>query len=614
MLKQVIILFAASASLIFCQINRDSANRFLLAQSYAQSGDYEKAKNIFAELYNSNPTNPQYFQALNDVLLQMKEYDSSINLIQQKISNSPQDINLYGLLGSVYYLMGDEKKGSSIWDEGLSKADQNPVFYRVIANYATERRAFDKAIEVMEKGKKISKDPNMFSYDLANLYSLTMRFKESAEEYCSILSNNPNQLNAVEARIFSYIGKPGALGETIKVFEDCKADDNISYYYLLARLYTEDKNYESARELYAEVDKRQGSQGAELFNFAQMLFYEQEYEIASSVFNEIIKRYPASPFISNAKLGYAKTMEEVLSKKFTSQIAAWKPYYKIKPLASEIVNEVVDAYEQVIKLFPHSEAANEASVRIGKLKFEKEAKPEEAKKYFQSVVENSPLSVFAADALTGLAEIAIIEGNLDEAENYLSKIIENSRTLPDKVNSARLKLADINFYNGEFNKAKKNLSEIINNLKDNNANDAIELSLLLNTTMNDSANLLIFAEAELLAEQKKFEQAAEKYELVAQNPKGFVLAHLAKIRAAEMKLALDEIETSVNLLSLITAENEKNIYADKALYLLGKIYQYGKNDVQKAIEVYESLLAKFPNSLYLDEARDEIIKLRNKLS
>jgi outer membrane protein assembly factor BamD (BamD/ComL family) len=48
--------------------------------------------------------------------------------------------------------------------------------------------------------------------------------------------------------------------------------------------------------------------------------------------------------------------------------------------------------------------------------------------------------------------------------------------------------------------------------------------------------------------------------------------------------------------------------------LLGKIYQYGKNDVQKAIEVYESLLAKFPNSLYLDEARDEIVKLRNKLS
>ncbi|MEJ2194707.1 MAG: hypothetical protein P8X73_07595 [Ignavibacteriaceae bacterium] len=61
-------------------------------------------------------------------------------------------------------------------------------------------------------------------------------------------------------------------------------------------------------------------------------------------------------------------------------------------------------------------------------------------------------------------------------------------------------------------------------------------------------------------------------------------------------------------------EGEKNIYADKALYLLGKIYQYGISDDTKAIESYEKLLAKFPASIYLDEARGEIIKLREKVS
>jgi outer membrane protein assembly factor BamD (BamD/ComL family) len=29
--------------------------------------------------------------------------------------------------------------------------------------------------------------------------------------------------------------------------------------------------------------------------------------------------------------------------------------------------------------------------------------------------------------------------------------------------------------------------------------------------------------------------------------------------------------------------------------------------------MYESLLAKFPNSLYLDKAREEIIKIREKV-
>ena len=90
--------------------------------------------------------------------------------------------------------------------------------------------------------------------------------------------------------------------------------------------------------------------------------------------------------------------------------------------------------------------------------------------------------------------------------------------------------------------------------------------------------------------------------------------HISKVREAEVELAIDNLDKSIGLLQKITEEAEKNIYADKALYLLGKIYQYGKKDYPKAIESYELLLAKFPNSLYQDDSRNAIIELRNKLS
>jgi outer membrane protein assembly factor BamD (BamD/ComL family) len=48
--------------------------------------------------------------------------------------------------------------------------------------------------------------------------------------------------------------------------------------------------------------------------------------------------------------------------------------------------------------------------------------------------------------------------------------------------------------------------------------------------------------------------------------------------------------------------------------LSGKIYEFGLKDTPKALEIYEKLLAEFPNSLFLDEAREQIIKLRNKQS
>jgi outer membrane protein assembly factor BamD (BamD/ComL family) len=124
---------------------------------------------------------------------------------------------------------------------------------------------------------------------------------------------------------------------------------------------------------------------------------------------------------------------------------------------------------------------------------------------------------------------------------------------------------------------------------------------------------MIFSAGELLAAQKKFDEAAEIYNQLSENPKAFMLQKLAGLREAEMYLAMDNYSEALRLFEQVTDENEKNIYADKALYLSGKIYQFGYKDSYKAIEIYEKLLAKFPNSLYLDAVREEIIKLR-KLS
>ena len=82
--------------------------------------------------------------------------------------------------------------------------------------------------------------------------------------------------------------------------------------------------------------------------------------------------------------------------------------------------------------------------------------------------------------------------------------IVNSHFPEEEKNYARYKLAKISFYEGNFPAGKEMLDNVIGSYKDNNANDALELSLLLNTMMNDSSNLLIFAQAELLAEEKKF--------------------------------------------------------------------------------------------------------------
>jgi tetratricopeptide (TPR) repeat protein len=613
MLKILCFILLIAAGVTYCQYSNDENNRYLLGENYEQSGYPDKAKEIYEDLYRKNPSNLQYFNSLNRIYILLKQYDASIKLLEQRLVINPLDINLYGLLGSTYYLMGDEAKAYSVWDDGLKKLPQNQIYYKVLANYAMERRDFDKAIDFLKRGKKISDNPLLFEFDLANLYSLTMQYKEAAEEYLSIVLKNPEEYQVVQNGLLSYMNKVDALQKTIEVFEKKRDEDNINLSYLLAYLYMQGKMYEKAYGIFSEIDSKLKSNGNELLKFANDLYNDHQYELGAKVFAGIIDRYPSSPIISSAKLGYAKTLEAKLDNDKGGE-TDWKPFSLNKPGDPKKVDEIVAIFSEIVKIYPNSEAANEALFRIGNLKNNRLNDLEGAKDTFNKLIKNAQNSKFAIKSYEELGDIYILEGNLEKSREMFQKLIQSNGIQEEEKNYARYKEAKISFYEGNFGKGRELLNNIIRSYKDNSSNDALGLSLLLNTMVNDSSNLVIFAKAELLAEQKKFSQAREKYLIISQNQQAFALQNLAKLRVAEMDLAVDNYDSSMKLLQEVTNEKEKNIYSDKALYLQGNIYQYAKKESLKAIEIYESLLAKFPNSIYLDDARESINKLKNKIS
>ncbi|QQS35820.1 MAG: tetratricopeptide repeat protein [Ignavibacteriales bacterium] len=588
-------------------------NRFLLGQSYEQAGDLEKAKSIFEELFKTDQANVQYFYSLNKIYLSLKEYDASEQLLKERLRNFPYDITLYGMLGATYHLKGDEVSAFKTWDDALDRMGNNPQIFRTIANYAIERRAFNKAIDILKRGQQFGDDKKSLSYEIANLYSLTMQYKDAAEEYCRILSSNPDQLPSVESRIMQYVNKTDALTSTISVVEKY-SDSHTNFEYLLARLYIEQKNFDRAFDLYSSIDKKLNSGGAELMSFALFLFNEKQFNAAQNVYTVLLERYPASSFISEIKLGLAKTKEAILYSTSDEDMETWKPYSIIKPNRTDEAGEVIKLYEQLTKLFPDSDVSYESELRIGWLYFFKYADRNNAGVYFKQIIEKSPYSQFSSSAYEGLGEISLLNGNLDKAIEYYSLINENSRTSFDRRNSAKYRLAQFYFFKNESEKSKKLLEEITRSLGDNTANDAIGFSLLLNTASYDSSNLLQFAEAEYLAAQQKYVQANEIYKNIASDQQAFILKNISGLRRAEMMIAVDDYTSAIPILQSISDEAEKNIYADKALYLMAKIFQFGLKDTFKAVESYEKLLAKFPSSVYLDEARAEIIKLKEKIS
>ncbi len=590
----------------FGQISNDLSTKLSLAQTYEQSGDYEKAAELYENLYQTNPQNMQYINSLYRVYTQLKNYAAIIDVLEKRLSAVPDDISSYGMLGSTYHRMGNEAKATEVWEIPLERESNNPLTYRLIADYALERRAFDQAIDFYSRGKSIANDKLIFSFDLARLYTLTMQFEEAAEEYCFILLNEPKQMSTVETRIFEYIGKPGALDLTIPVFEKYEANGNISHKYILARLYTEKEQFDEALDIYLEIDEKQSNKGKDLFSYADFLLKENHFKLASGVYQKIIELYPESPLTAKAKLGYARSLESELFEEYVKSIPLWKPFYQLTRYESEKIEMVLSAFNQVIELYEHSEPAYEALLRSGVIKYYLQNDFDEAKKLLNVVTSEAPISQSAVDAFIELANIYLIEGNLSQAEKNYSQLLNGSRLHFEKKNLAAYKIARIYFYQRKFDKAREQLLDVLKNLKDNSANDALELSLILNSQMNDSINVAHFAEAELLAERKKFSEAADIYKKIAENPQAFVMHSIALLRVGEMMLAENNYSEAVAMFENISAEGDKNIYADKALYLLGKIHHFGLKDYGKAQEFYQKLLAEFPNSIYVNDARDKL--------
>ncbi|HEY7751351.1 MAG TPA: hypothetical protein VH917_03590, partial [Ignavibacteriaceae bacterium] len=243
MIFRIILIFVVSAALVYTQSEAELNNKFMLAQNYEQAGDFENAIKIYEELNRVDSINGRYYSSLNRLYVQLKNYAASVNLLESRISIQPSDISAYGMLGSTYYLMGNEEKAEEIWFKPFTLLKPDPVFYRVIANFAVERRAFDVAIELYKKGKEISEEKIIFSNDLAYLYSITMQFKLAAEEYCSIIESDPLQLENVKSKMLAFSEKPQALEISIEVVRE-RSSDNIGLLYLLAHLYTEAKMFD----------------------------------------------------------------------------------------------------------------------------------------------------------------------------------------------------------------------------------------------------------------------------------------------------------------------------------------------------------------------------------
>lgn len=591
--------------------NTDS--RLRLAQTYEQAGLFDKAEVIYGELMEIQPLNNVFFELLNKNLVSQKKYNESINLIDKKIIQTPEDYNLYGLLGSTYFIMDQSERAYESWEKGIAINPSSYIGYRVIANYAIENRAYEKAIDILKRGKKVSNDPLVFSMDLANIYAANMRFSEAAYEFCSLIEVHPEQVQSAKARISSYLNRPGAAEQTISAIKEfSESKSQIEIFDLLTFVYQTSGNYKDAFENVIETEKKFNVNGIYVFLFAQEAYRNKQFNWASESYNYIVKNYINSPYYQMSKIGYAKTMESSLDQKFFDRIDTWKPIVKYEPLFTDGYRIIINAYQELIISTPNNAVNIEALFRIAEIYRTRIFDYQKADSLYKKLSQMSPSTNYGVQSHIALGEIAIQKDSLDMAKIYFQKALSSQNIEPNDLSKTNFHLARIEFWKGNFFKSVSLFKEASQNLSTDFSNDAIELSAIINTTKKDSLNLALYSHADLLAIQNKYKPAAIEFKTLSDRLNLFILNDFAKIYFSEILLAENDLQTAINNLEEIIKTENNSIFCEKATFLLAQCYQYGTKDLQKANQIYQKLLETFPNSLYFDRVRKALQGLSAK--
>jgi len=586
--------------------------RFRLADSYLRAGRYERAITLLEDLYAASPDTYAFYSKLKEAYESVKRYDDAIALVEERLAQNRVPVRL-SEKARLLYLKGDEEAAFATWDEAIAAAPDQRSTYRVVYQALVDARRFQRAIDVLERGREHLHAPHEFRIEIAYLYSLTGQHDNAIQEYLDLLAANERRLGFVRSRLSTFIQQDDALSVSIAATQSAVRETpmNLAYRELLAWLHMEAEQYREAFNVYRAIDRLQQVDGRRLLAFARQAADAEAYDVALNAYQEILSRYPNSPVAPEAQHSLGdmhRRWAETTGERVFDDEGHRKPAPHYEAAA--------DAYRTYLQKYPTREAYPTVLQKLGRLQQDVFMRLNEAEATLREVVNRYPESEAADEARYDLGRIALLRNDISDARLAFSRLIERLRT-GDLAERARYELALLHFYQGEFETALARVKTTNTNTATDVANDAIELKvLLLQNKGPDSLNtpLRRYADAKLLQRQRRYDQALATIDSLLINYGQHSLADEARFLRATVLREQGRAEPAMKAFAEIPLMFPQSPLADRSLYRVARLQETSLNDTAAAIDTYTRLLEQYPNSLLASKARERIRALQQSVS
>jgi len=572
-----------------------------LANQYYDDGEYEKAAVLFEQLYKANPSVSTYLMRYVECLQVMDKEADAENLLKKEVKSNPENYEAAMLLSDIYEKKGQQEEAKKIYNQLISKLkpDQNQIIR--IASTFINRQKYDWGIKAYEAGEQLLKEKGIFSSYLAELYRRNGDTPKMISAYLDMLINNPNMLNYVKTLLSRGMNDKEYKELQAQLYARIQQYPEADYFPdLLSWAFLQRKDYKNALRQIRALDRQFNENGGRVFALARMAYEDKDYDTALQAYEYVVNEKGRSTALYiEAKRAALMVKRTMLTKDFEytpEQLKALAAEYEsfIDELGKSretagLILELADLEAYYINDLPKAVATLQELINI------------------PGIDRN-----VRADAKLSLADIYVIQGEMWESTLLYSQVDKEFKE-EAKGEEARFRNARLSYFKGDFQWAQAQFDILKSSTSKLIANDAIDLSVFImeNTGLDSTeAPMKMYAEAELLAFQHKYDEAFKKLDSIKVGYPKHTLQDDMLFLEGNLYVKLKDYAKAAEKYQFVVDSFGQDIRADNALFALAGLYENQLNDKEKAKSLYEKLFMEYSSSVYAVEARKKYRQLR----
>lgn len=572
-----------------------------LAEEYYLQGKYEKARDVYEKLarYPSNWRTIHNNYLLT--LINLKDFKTAEEFLRRQIKQEPENLLYKADFAFILEIQGKlkeaEKEYLLLIELGKKDRQKAKIAYEALEKYDK----YEWAERLFLEARKYDNSEDKYALQLTEVYTKLGKKKELLQEAIKLYNKSDEYSDYVKGVLqdeFRTDEELNFLEESLlkKLQEE---PNHKAANELLLWLYMQQKDFMKAFVQAKAIDKRFKKQGTQLFELGRMALENKDYATTEKILSYFVEQYPNDPlYFIPARRYLIKAREEVIKNTF--------------PIDKEKVKAVIQDYQELINSQGKAKTLEALKDMANLYAFYLDEKEKAIQILQEAITEAKNNSKLIAQCKIVLGDIYVLKGEFGEASLLYYQAEREQKDTPIG-HEAKFKNAKVNYYKGEFETAQSHLDILKNATSREIANDALDMSVFIqdNTGLDSTETAMReFARVDLLIFQNKLQEALKELDKMLQKFPNHSLTDDIYWTKANIYLKMGKPQNAVEMYELILKNYAYDILADDAHFALAKVYEEVLQNKEKAKELYQEHLTKFPGSRYVAEARKRFRILR----